>query len=178
MMRTTLDILSLVSTLVRAVSRHYGDRLVSLAVFGSIARRAHTPESDVDIFIISDDLPDGRLVRVREFAFPEEIIEREMGWELMLSSVLKTPNEALHGSPLRGNAWYWILKEEYTPRRGFRDMTNIDLAASYPLKAQKRLRVLDILLSEEMPRVTGSASLNRDQKARYPSTAFPRVGTC
>ncbi len=157
MQRTTLDITSMESTLGRAVSSHYGDRLVSLAVFGSIARRVHTPESDVDVLIISDDLPDGRLARVREFAFAEEVIEQEMGRELMLSPVLKTPNEASHGSPLlwdmvdysdilydrddflakllnrtkerltelgarrvqRGNAWYWILKEKYTPGEVF-----------------------------------------------------------
>lgn len=96
----------LLTTLVAACQRHYGERLVSLAVFGSVGRRTPRPDSDVDLLIVAEDLPRGRVARVGDFAK----IEAEMGETLRrlrsegvtteLSPVLKTPSEVDQGSPL------------------------------------------------------------------------------
>ncbi len=38
-------------------TKHYGNRLVSLVVFGSVAKGKATPESDVDLLIVLEDKP-------------------------------------------------------------------------------------------------------------------------
>lgn len=90
----------------RACEDHYGARLVSLAIFGSVARGTMRPDSDVDMLIIADDLPRGRLARVDEFRAVEVGIEpllraaAQEGVYTTLSPVLKTPAEVEQGSPL------------------------------------------------------------------------------
>jgi predicted nucleotidyltransferase len=89
-----------------ACLQHYGARLVSLAVFGSVGRGTLRPDSDIDLLIVADDLPNGRLQRVAEF----RNVEAEMAFALAqaraagltpeLSPVFKTPYEVLQGSPL------------------------------------------------------------------------------
>jgi predicted nucleotidyltransferase len=51
----------------RAVQQVYGERLVTLAVFGSVGRGTPRPDSDIDLLVIADHLPPGRLRRVAEF---------------------------------------------------------------------------------------------------------------
>ncbi|MCX7820032.1 MAG: nucleotidyltransferase domain-containing protein [Kiritimatiellae bacterium] len=97
----------LLRALTDACRRHYGDALVSLAVFGSWARNAATPYSDLDLLIVAEPLPEGRLARVRQF----EPIEAELAplrrtvWgsaapPLDISPIFKTPAEVEEGSPL------------------------------------------------------------------------------
>lgn len=84
----------------------YGDRLVSLAVFGSVARGTMGPESDVDLLIVAEPLPRGRMARVREFeavdrATIEVMVDAARGGvHTTLSPVFKTPREVERGSPL------------------------------------------------------------------------------
>src|ERR1035437_590065 len=54
--------------------QHYGDRLISVVVFGSVARGTAGPESDLDMLVVADGLPDGRVARGRDFL----AVEREM----------------------------------------------------------------------------------------------------
>ncbi len=97
----------LLDALADACRRHYGDALVTAAVFGSWARDAATPFSDLDLLVVADPLPEGRLARVRQF----EPVEMELTplrravWgpdapPVEISPVLKTPAEVEHGSPL------------------------------------------------------------------------------
>ncbi len=86
---------------------YYGERLISLAIFGSVARNTFRPDSDIDILIIAEGLPKGRLKRVSEFEknieLPlEETLKRlfRQGIYPELSPLFKTPEEVLHGSPL------------------------------------------------------------------------------
>ncbi len=86
--------------------QHYGDRLISVVVFGSVARGTAGPESDLDMLVVADGLPDGRVARGRDFL----AVEREMasdlaaarraGWFVELSPVFKSPDEVRAGSPL------------------------------------------------------------------------------
>jgi predicted nucleotidyltransferase len=50
------------------MQRHYGERLVSLTVFGSVGRGTPRPDSDIDLLLVVKDLPVGRIARVKEFA--------------------------------------------------------------------------------------------------------------
>ena len=86
----------------------YGRRLVSLAVFGSVARGVATSESDLDFLIVAEDLPNGRMSRLREFlSLEKEMVERhgEMT-HIELSPLFKTPMEVEIGSPL-----FWDMTE-------------------------------------------------------------------
>ncbi len=91
---------------VAACRQHYGDRLVSLVVFGSVARGTVTSDSDVDLLIVANGLPDGRVPRVRDFMAIERVLAfdlaaaRRAGWNVELSPVLKTPAEVEQGSAL------------------------------------------------------------------------------
>jgi len=94
------------TALAAACQRHYGKRLVSLAVFGSVGRRTPRPDSDIDILIVAEDLPRGRVARVGDFAKIEADMGetfrrlRSEGVTTELSPVLKTPSEVDQGSPL------------------------------------------------------------------------------
>jgi uncharacterized protein len=85
---------------------HYGDRLVSLVVFGSMGRGTARPDSDLDLLIVADDLPKGRIARVEEFAAVERALTlclvegRRAGFPTECSPVFKTPAEVMAGSPL------------------------------------------------------------------------------
>jgi hypothetical protein len=92
--------------LTERVRRHYGPRLVSLVVFGSIGRGTPRPDSDVDLLIVAENLPDGRMARVNEFAPVEKALAaaladgRRLGFFNEWSPVFKTPDEVIAGSPL------------------------------------------------------------------------------
>lgn len=46
----------------------YRDRLITLAVYGSVGRRVPRLDSDVDLLIVASPLPEGRLRRMEEFS--------------------------------------------------------------------------------------------------------------
>lgn len=85
---------------------HYAGRLVSLVVFGSVGRGVPGPGSDLDLLLVADPLPQGRLARVAEFGAVERDLEplleemRSAGLSPELSPLFKTPAEADRGSLL------------------------------------------------------------------------------
>lgn len=96
----------LISALVRAASVVYGKRLISVVVFGSVGRGTARPDSDLDVLIVSEGLPAGRMKRMAEFARVERAMApaldraRAAGLSTDLSPVFKRPEEAERGSPL------------------------------------------------------------------------------
>jgi len=92
--------------LLSGIKSLYGDRLVSVAVFGSVARGTQNFDSDIDVIIIVNNLPGGRMKRIREFEVVEEGITpflkglQKEGINTDISAILKTPQEAESGSPL------------------------------------------------------------------------------
>jgi len=92
----------LTTRLAEACADLYGDRLISLVVFGSVGRGTPKPDSDVDLLLIAEPLPKGRMARVEEFAQ----VERRLGAERSpldtpcISPVFKTPEEVARGSAL------------------------------------------------------------------------------
>ncbi len=92
------------SALLRACEEVYGERLIAVVIFGSTGRGTARPDSDIDLLLISESLPNGRVRRVEEFEEVEKRFGRfvlsELGAAPPLSPILKTPEEAGHGSPL------------------------------------------------------------------------------
>ncbi len=96
----------LIAKLFKEVKAFYGERLVTFSIFGSYARNQMKLDSDLDILMIVEGLPKGRMRRVTEFLK----IEKEMQSDLAslhpqnihpyLSPIFKTPEEAKRGSPL------------------------------------------------------------------------------
>ncbi len=90
----------------RQAKAYYGERLVTLAVFGSVGRGTPRPDSDVDLLLVIDGLPPGRLPRIREFDRVEQALTpylqqlRRQGIDTCLSPVIKSPEEVLRGSLL------------------------------------------------------------------------------
>jgi predicted nucleotidyltransferase len=84
----------------------YGPRLRALVVFGSVGRGTPGPESDIDLLVVAEGLPNGRYRRVREFAAVEERladsvrVAAKRGVHTALSPVFKSEDELRRGSPL------------------------------------------------------------------------------
>ncbi len=101
-MTVAAEIENLLERLREACRVFYGDRLVSLVVFGSVGRGTPRPDSDIDLLVVADPLPDGRIPRVREFDAVEGALTSGGAGKLAhrLSPIFKTPFEVQRGSPL------------------------------------------------------------------------------
>ncbi len=97
---------SLERTVLNAVQAVYGDRLVSVVIYGSVARGTMRFDSDVDLVVVALGLPKGQPRRRVEFRQVERLVDPEMrrlaglGIATDLSVVFKTPEEVEIGSPL------------------------------------------------------------------------------
>ena len=107
-MRASVNALfdQLIGDLLDACRRHYGPRLVSLAVFGSVGRGTPRPDSDLDVLIVAEGLPQGRVARADEFRAVETLLAprlkeaRRAGLAALVSPVFKTRGEIDQSSPL------------------------------------------------------------------------------
>lgn len=92
--------------LIEKIKDFYGERLVSVVLYGSQARETQRPDSDIDLLIILSDAPRGRQARIDEFLLLEEKLEPELAKlqrkEIFtfISPVIKTRDEISRGSPL------------------------------------------------------------------------------
>ena len=79
------------------LGQRFGDRLVSIVLFGSRARGQAQPESDVDLLVVIRGLPRNRWLRYEGFAD----LAREMSGDFaaMLALILATPEEAANVKP-------------------------------------------------------------------------------
>ncbi len=97
---------ALVDTALRECQRHYGARLVSVAAFGSVGRGTPTADSDIDLLIVAEGLPRGRLARSDDFIAVEKAMAPDLATAYALdlhpslSPIFKTPEEVAAGSPL------------------------------------------------------------------------------
>jgi len=96
----------LLSKLVGLLLERFGDRLISVVLFGSVARCDAKPGSDVDLLIVVEGLPGSRLRRQYLFMEVEDLLQRDLeeleskGFRIDFSPIMKTPEEASHISPL------------------------------------------------------------------------------
>ena len=98
---------NIIRILKKEIIAYYGKRLVSIVIFGSVARGTYRPDSDIDLLLIIQDLPKGLIKRVDEFIkHIENVLENRIkkllrkGIYIEISPVIKTPEETLRGSPL------------------------------------------------------------------------------
>jgi predicted nucleotidyltransferase len=95
-----------VGALAEQIRRVYGERLHSIALFGSVARRTARPDSDVDLLVVVADLPRGRRARLQTFEPVEHALAgaiaelQQHGIHTELSAVLRTPEDLRTASPL------------------------------------------------------------------------------
>ncbi len=84
----------------------YGDRLKSVALFGSVGRGTMRPDSDIDVLLVVDGLPNGPRNRLLEFEGVENALDpllaeaRRAGVHTDVCPIFKTPDELLQGSLL------------------------------------------------------------------------------
>ena len=97
---------TLIERLIEALKRKYGDKFISLVVFGSVARGEARKDSDVDLLLVIDSIPKRRLERQKEFMEVEKELEGYLnelfdeGYFIDFSPIIKTPEEATRLSPL------------------------------------------------------------------------------
>jgi hypothetical protein len=102
MLKDTFELI--VESVVAACRDVYGERLVAVALFGSVARGTMRPDSDIDLLVIVEPLPAGRRARQLEFEQVDRRVEpvlaqaRRAGVYAFVSPVLKTPEELRAGS--------------------------------------------------------------------------------
>lgn len=96
----SVDITKTLNRLTSLCKDHYGARLISLAVFGSVGRGTPRPDSDIDLLLVVKNLPVGRIARVKEFAEIETALGMTIKGRIELSPIFKTPEEISKGSPL------------------------------------------------------------------------------
>jgi len=90
----------------RALQRHMGDKLITVGLFGSVARNEAIPLSDIDLLLMIEGLPRGRFARMHLLeALNEEIdpyLERLREEDIFsdICPILKTPEEAKRPTPL------------------------------------------------------------------------------
>jgi predicted nucleotidyltransferase len=78
-----------------------GDRLVSIVLFGSVARGTARPTSDIDLVIVADGLPRSLADRRRPLLESWERTRTSRGLpHVVWSLVMKSPGEAQFHSPL------------------------------------------------------------------------------
>jgi Nucleotidyltransferase domain. len=97
---------TLLNNMLKIMKEEFKDDLISVVVYGSVARGDNRNDSDVDLLIIMKNLPkDSMLKRIRLFETKvEDKLNLDeywkMGYYISLSPMLKTPEEAEKFSPL------------------------------------------------------------------------------
>ena len=97
---------TLVYGLLRALLKRWGDKLVSLVVFGSVARGDARRDSDIDLLIVAKELPRSRFRRQEMFEEAESevghLIEElwNRGYTTDFSPVILSVEEAERHRPL------------------------------------------------------------------------------
>jgi len=97
---------SLLEKLTKLLQEEFQDKLISVVLYGSVARGDNRKDSDIDLLLVIKDLPKTITERVILFDKVErkldDYIMRLMddGYYITLTPVLKTPEEAMRFSPI------------------------------------------------------------------------------
>jgi len=85
----------------QALKTYFGQRLMAVVLYGSVARSEQTPESDIDLLIVADGLPPSLRARNRllvelEAEFLPALLApwHQQGMYIDVSTKIKTPEEA------------------------------------------------------------------------------------
>lgn len=97
---------SLLEKLTKLLQEEFQDRLVSVVLYGSVARGDNRKDSDVDLLLVIKDLPKTITERVILFDKVERKLDDDImrlmdeGYYVTFSPGLKTPEEAVRFSPI------------------------------------------------------------------------------
>lgn len=97
---------SIVMKLLEALLSAFGEKLVSVIVYGSVARGETKKSSDIDLLVVIEELPKSRLSRGRLFDAVEDSLTGDLetllnkGYSIALSPIIRTPEEAKKVSPI------------------------------------------------------------------------------
>lgn len=103
-MRDDQIVQSLIDRFVQRLRKEFGDNLVSVVLYGSVARGDYRPDSDIDLLLVFEKLPAGhserwKLISELEREVEESIPQRwEDGQHHGFTTILKTRDEARHTS--------------------------------------------------------------------------------
>lgn len=91
----------------KKIIEFYGDRLISLIIYGSYARGTATSQSDLDLLLIVKKLPKRKMKRIEEFI--NNVENKLQVSSYYISPVIKTQEEASQGSPLFFDMVYDVI---------------------------------------------------------------------
>lgn len=97
---------SLLEKLTKLLQEEFQDRLVSVVLYGSVARGNNRKDSDIDLLLVIKGLPKTITERVILFDKVERKLDDDImrlmdeGYYVTFSPVLKTPEEAVRFSPI------------------------------------------------------------------------------
>lgn len=98
---------TVIQNLLNSLIRLYGDNLVSLVIYGSVARGNQRKDSDIDMLVIFEKLPKPMSDRIKIFERAEDEVQSlldellDKGYAITLSPpLIKTREEAKRFSPL------------------------------------------------------------------------------
>ncbi len=86
--------------------RSFGEKLLAVVLYGSVARNEATQYSDIDLLVIASDLPEGRFARQKHLEAADKELDPELqklrrqGVFTDFCPMLKTPEEAGRIIPL------------------------------------------------------------------------------
>lgn len=91
-----------------AIKNHFSNRLISLFLFGSVARGEAKPESDIDIMVVADALPEDIGMRIKETNYIHESLKKSnayislriSGISGLISDIFITPEEIKRHPPI------------------------------------------------------------------------------
>ena len=97
---------TVIERLLNELLKVFRDDLVSVVVYGSVARGTARKDSDIDVLIVVEELPRSRFERLSMYMKAEENLDPLLnellnrGYAVTISPILKTKREAERISPL------------------------------------------------------------------------------
>jgi len=90
------------------LKKHFGSRLYSVCLFGSVAKGRPAADSDIDILVVASGIPDEAGMRIRETGYIHEKLRgteaysslRSLGKSGLISDLYFTPEEIERHPPI------------------------------------------------------------------------------
>jgi predicted nucleotidyltransferase len=76
------EYVSLIEEYCSEINNHFSDRLISICIFGSVARGEAKSESDIDILIVAEGFPIDIGMRIRETNYIHEYLKKSKAYTI------------------------------------------------------------------------------------------------
>jgi len=106
--KVPLEYAGLLKEYCSAVKRHFAEALVSICIFGSLARGEPEPSSDIDVMVVAENLPHDAGERTRSTNYIHEALKkteasatlRNLGRSTLISDIFLNPQEVERHPPI------------------------------------------------------------------------------